>query len=744
MTSFEDLGINSGLIESMHEMGWSEPTPVQCEAVPVGMAGNDLIAQAQTGTGKTGAYAMIILSRIGHGRQSPSALVITPTRELAMQVETEIRKMTKRTGHISTAVYGGAPIDRQITSLRRGADVIVGTPGRLKDMIERDALDLSQITEVVLDEADRMLDMGFEDDLDFIMDRIPDTRHTLMFSATLGRDVQDLAEEMLENPSLVDISGDTPTTGLTKQYIIPCKKNEKKDVLYEVLSKGTPKTIVFFATKAMVDTVYQELKEQGVKVGTLHGDMAQKLRERVIGDFRDNRILTLLATDVAARGLDVRDVDMVVNFDLPIDPETYLHRIGRTGRAGKEGISVSLVNPRDRKLVRMCEEEADAEMEQIAAEELEPIEAVHEAVVKERPKKERKMKVEKHRNNYRSEEGEREGFATLELNLGKADGLKRGDIADFIRQRADLPEDAIGKVGLKDDVSYVEVSLDHSDYVMEFLDGCELNGKKVSITPAPEKKRHQEDDSFDRRRENRYKNYQKREQESDEQEETPEDDLPEEDSEEGSEEYERYPRRERDGRRGGYRDRPHRGYGDRGYAGRTRRDFGDREYLRREFHGEPREGGRDEGYRPRRDYGDRPRRDDGYRPRPYGDRYGRDRSDRPYSDRRPYGDRPRRDFGDRPRRDSEDRPRPYGDRPRRDFGDRPRRDYGDRPRRDYGDRPRSREGGRDFGDRPRRDSGDRPKRYESNRDAPKRYPSNRDAPKKRYPSNRDAPKRKRY
>ena len=216
MTSFEDLGISAKLIDAMNEMGWEEPTPIQCEAVPVGIAGNDLIAKAQTGTGKTGAYSMIVMSRIGKGAKLPSALVITPTRELAMQVDTEIRKLSKFSGHVSIAVYGGAPIERQITALRRGADIIVGTPGRLRDMIEREALDLSSVHEVVLDEADRMLDMGFEDDLDFIMGYVPEVHQTLLFSATLDKNVRRLAGDMLDNPAEVDISGDSPTTGLTK------------------------------------------------------------------------------------------------------------------------------------------------------------------------------------------------------------------------------------------------------------------------------------------------------------------------------------------------------------------------------------------------------------------------------------------------------------------------------------------------------------------------------------------------
>ncbi|MCQ2084950.1 MAG: DEAD/DEAH box helicase [archaeon] len=795
MTSFEDLGISAKLIDAMNEMGWSEPTPVQCEAVPLGIAGNDLIAKAQTGTGKTGAYSMIIMSRVGKGSKVPSALVITPTRELAMQVDAEIKKFSKFSGHVSAAVYGQVPYERQINMLRRGVDIVVGTPGRLKDLIEREALDLSEVREVVLDEADRMLDIGFENELNFIMEQVPEVHQTLLFSATLSKQVMRLANNMLENPAEVDISGDDPTTGLTKQYIIPCKRNEKKTILYELLDKGTPKTIVFFATKSMVDEIYDEMKSDGEKVGTLHGDMPQKLRERVINDFRDNRILTLLATDVASRGLDVTDVDMVINYDLPIDPETYLHRIGRTGRAGKEGVSISIVNPRDKKLVRMCEDEADTEMERIEPDDLEPIEAVHEPVFRERPKKEKKMKVEKHRNNDRRYSGEREGFATLEINLGKADGLSRIEISDFLKQRASIEDDGIGKVGLKDDRCFVEVSLDHSDYILENLNGCELNGKTVTITEAPQKQKYQSeaesDDGFNRRRENRYKNYEKRKAREAEEAEEESEEVDMTDSEESFEEEfrEERPRRSfgdrprrdyndrgygrRDDRRGGFGREC--GYGrDRGYGDRPRRDrdfgdrprrdrgFGDREYVRRDF-GERSEGSEDRReFRERRDFGDRPRREGGFGRRDdrrggFGDRPRRDRDfgDRPRRDR-DFGDRPRRDFEDRPKRDfgdREERPRfsERGDRPRRDreFGDRPRREGGfgrrDERRGGFGDRPRR---DRDFGDRPRRDGGfgDRPRRdRDDRRDRPRREDAGNGSRRinaKRYPSNRDKPKDK--
>ena len=335
MVTFEELGLPAGLCDAARAAGWESPTPVQVSAVPAGMSGSDIKVRAQTGTGKTGAYAFVLLSITSPGSQNPTSIVIAPTRELAMQVDTEIRRLAKGSGHICVPVYGGADISKQIRQLRRGADIVIGTPGRLRDLITRGELALDNVSVGVIDEADRMLDMGFQEDLDFILDALPEERQTMMFSATLDGPVADLASEKLKDPVDVDVSGHDAVTGLTRQYFVKCMRQEKKDLLRVLVSRGTPKVIVFVATKVYVDEIYHEMKDDGLKVGTLHGDMPQDLREKVIGLFRDNRITILLATDVAARGLDISDVDMVVNYDIPFDAETYVHRIGRTGRAGQ-------------------------------------------------------------------------------------------------------------------------------------------------------------------------------------------------------------------------------------------------------------------------------------------------------------------------------------------------------------------------------------------------------------------------
>lgn len=447
MDTFEALGIPQSLCDQARASGWNGPTPVQKEAVPAGLSGRNVIVRAQTGTGKTAAYAFVVLSLVRKGGVSPAALVIAPTRELAMQIDTEMRRLSKGTGHICVPVYGGADITRQIRDLRRGADVVIGTPGRIKDLMTRGDLVLSDVSAVVIDEADRMLDMGFEEDLNAILDGIPAERQTLMLSATMDERVTELAEQRLPDPVFVDISGDDAVTGLTKQYIVKCMRQEKKDLLTVLLNKGTPKTIVFFATKSFVDEVFREMRDLGMPVGTLHGDMPQDLREKVIGNFRDNRILTLLATDVAARGLDISDVDMVVNFDLPRDPETYVHRIGRTGRAGKAGISVSLATSRDMQYIPLYEQATGSPMEILEPTEMDPILAEHRKVVRKKPSKTPSARP-KGPKAKRDRNAVLEGTVTLELSVGKADGYKRVEIAGFVRNRGRLGDSDVGKVGL--------------------------------------------------------------------------------------------------------------------------------------------------------------------------------------------------------------------------------------------------------------------------------------------------------
>lgn len=536
MSTFEELGVSAALASAAHAIGWEGPTPIQSEAVPAGLAGRDIIARAQTGTGKTGAYALILLSRVEPRHRSPVALVITPTRELAVQVDGELRKLAKATGQVSVPVYGGAGIGMQADALRRGTDLIVGTPGRLRDMNERGLLDLSQVTEVVLDEADRMLDMGFEEDLDAILGQLPAERQTMMFSATMTDGVERIAQERLHDPLEVDASVDAPVTGLTKQYYIMLQRDEKKDVLYQILNNGNPKAIVFCATKLMVEELYEEMKGDR-RVGTLHGDMAQKMRERITQLFRENRVLVLLATDVAARGIDVADVDLVVNFDAPTDPETYLHRIGRTGRAGKEGVAVTLVTSYSRRMVRQYEFETGTRLRKVLPDELEPIEAEHPVIETPRPVREPRPvrrssgRVPRNRSDYdrvpRGEQAAQQAageasssrparreraperlpeFTVIEVGLGQSDGFNRTQIADFVKSHAALGEDAVGKVGLGKRSSFVEVRTAAADQAILDLNGCLHNERPVEVRVAPEKKSYAERSSERRQGKERKEN----------------------------------------------------------------------------------------------------------------------------------------------------------------------------------------------------------------------------------------------
>ena len=361
--------MNDKLLKGISDMGWTEPTPIQTETVPAGLAGKDILARAQTGTGKTGSYALIVLSRIRSGSDKPTSLVLTPTRELAVQVREEIYKLSRYTGHRCIPVYGGASISEQARGLRAGVDIVVGTPGRLKDMISRGHLDLSEIKEVVLDEADRMLDMGFADELDFIMDAVPAERHTLLFSATMADGIRHIALRRMVSPVEISVSGDEPVLDLVTQYWVPLQRGVKMERLETILENGCPKTVVFCQTKKMVDMLADRLSGR-FRVGTLHGDINQNQREKTVRGFRNDRFQVLIATDVAARGLDINSIDLVVNYDIPADPESYVHRIGRTGRAGKEGTAVSFVTKPEEYLIRRYEREAGKRIMKVMAEDI--------------------------------------------------------------------------------------------------------------------------------------------------------------------------------------------------------------------------------------------------------------------------------------------------------------------------------------------------------------------------------------
>ncbi len=340
---FEELRLDDRLLRAVADAGFTETTPIQEHAIPLLLQGSDLIGQAQTGTGKTAAFALSILQVIpAQGRVQ--ALVLVPTRELALQVVTEFRDMGKHCDHKVLAVYGGEDIQRQISDLRHGVDIVVGTPGRIMDHLERRTLDLSKLKMVVLDEADRMLDMGFIDDVQFILSKAPSHRQTMLFSATMPHAITELARKTMVQPEMVKTSEDKTTAENITQHYVVLDGREKLAAICTLLDQRKPNlTIVFARTKRGADNLHYALQDMGFDNVCLHGDLTQARREKNMLRFREQHAKILVATDIASRGLDVDDVELIVNYNLPDEPEVYVHRIGRTARAGKKGDAVTFV-----------------------------------------------------------------------------------------------------------------------------------------------------------------------------------------------------------------------------------------------------------------------------------------------------------------------------------------------------------------------------------------------------------------
>ena len=348
-TTFAELGLNEQLLQGVEALGFTNPTPVQAQAIPVVLQGRDVVASAQTGTGKTAAFTLPVLQLVGQaakGQKAPRALIVTPTRELAQQIDAVADKLCAVTGQRVATVIGGERYDRQLKRLKAGCDVLVATPGRLIDLMERNEADLSHIQILVLDEADRMLDMGFWPSVRKIVARLPRTRQTLLFSATISGDIQQSMPTMLREPVLVEISRSGQTADTVEQRLVPVVQGQKVGLLTYLIESDHPKRVlVFCRTKQRVDSVAAALERAGLKVGVMHADRAQKQRERALEGFRSGKLEALVATDVMSRGIDVSDIDWVVNFDVPLDPEDYVHRIGRTGRAGERGVAFTFLAP---------------------------------------------------------------------------------------------------------------------------------------------------------------------------------------------------------------------------------------------------------------------------------------------------------------------------------------------------------------------------------------------------------------
>jgi ATP-dependent RNA helicase DeaD len=357
MTDFSALGVSEPVLRSLRDLGFEEPTPVQASAIPHMMAGRDVVAQALTGTGKTAAFGIPLAERINVKRRVPQAVVLTPTRELAVQVSEHLSRLGRYRGLRLLPIYGGQPISRQLIALRRGVHVIVATPGRLMDHMRRGTVDLGSIAWLVLDEADQMLQMGFEEDVEYVLGHLPEDHVTALFSATMPQPILNIVHRYMREPEMIRLSRPKAlTVPATEQsfYVVPFP--QKFDALGRVLDALQPeRALVFAATKRMVDDVVERLQARAYSAEGLHGDISQAMREKVLRGFRDGKTDVLVATDVAARGLDIPNVGLVVNFDIPPDPEYYVHRIGRTGRVGRAGEAITFVNPREMRELKAIE-----------------------------------------------------------------------------------------------------------------------------------------------------------------------------------------------------------------------------------------------------------------------------------------------------------------------------------------------------------------------------------------------------
>lgn len=355
--SFSGLGIRPEILKSIQEMGFEAPTSIQEKCIPAILSGSDVVGQAQTGTGKTAAFGIPAIQIANTGSKIPTVLILTPTRELAIQVTGELIKLAKFTNGVYTVpVYGGQPINRQFKALKKGAQIVVGTPGRIIDHLKRGTLNLNNLKFVVLDEADEMLNMGFRDDLETILSYSSGKAQTVMFSATVPKAIRQIMNRWMHQPEMVKVEGKAETAPGIEQFVMEVRDSVRTEAVTRVMDMMNFRlALIFCNTKRLCDSLVQDLQARGYSSDALHGDMRQNVRDKVMNKFRTGKIDMLVATDVAARGLDVENVDVVFNYDIPQDPEYYVHRIGRTGRAGRSGMAITFSSGKKKKRIRSIE-----------------------------------------------------------------------------------------------------------------------------------------------------------------------------------------------------------------------------------------------------------------------------------------------------------------------------------------------------------------------------------------------------
>jgi ATP-dependent RNA helicase DeaD len=488
---FKELGLAPEIQQVLGELGYEEPSPIQEKAIPELLAGHDVIGQAQTGTGKTAAFGLPLLQYIDPADGEVQAVVLTPTRELCIQVTQALRAYAEHLDVNIVAVFGGAPIKSQQSQLRAGAHVVVATVGRMMDLMSRRSLVLTAARYVVLDEADEMLDLGFIEDVEKILRMCPSGRQTALFSATMPPPVKRLAESYMYDPTTIKITPKKLTVDAIAQAFVEVPAKEKAARLVELLKTEEPEqAIIFCRTKIGASKLEKTLKDKGLDVKALHGDMSQGSRDGVMIAFKDHRVRLLVATDIAARGLDIEHVTHVINFDVPASSEVYVHRIGRTGRVGRTGRAITFVTPAQREEIDRIERDVKTSIGEWESPE-ERIEHAPRPRRRERAKQREKPEPRSEKEPAGEEDAPAEkaeaanGDAVkLFVNRGERSGIDEEDLRWALREGAVLPEEAIHDVRVLHRFSFVEVDPDKADRTVEFLDGTKLKGKEIRLEIA--------------------------------------------------------------------------------------------------------------------------------------------------------------------------------------------------------------------------------------------------------------------
>lgn len=529
---FEDMNISNEICRAVLDMGFEEATPIQSQAIPVILEGKDIIGQSQTGTGKTAAFGIPLLERINPEDRRLQALILCPTRELAIQVSEEFRKLLKYKDNIRVLpIYGGQPIDRQIAALRKGTQVVIGTPGRVMDHMRRRTIKAETVQMMVLDEADEMLDMGFREDIETILVKIPEEHQTLLFSATLSPEILDITKRFQKNPEFIKIVRKELTVPNIEQYYFDVKEKTKLDALCRIIDVYDPKlAMVFCNTKKRVDDLVEMLQGRGYFAEGLHGDLKQAQRDKVMQKFRNGTIEILVATDVAARGIDVDDIDVVFNYDVPQDEEYYVHRIGRTGRAGKAGKAFTFCVGKEIYKLRdiMCYTKTKIQQQKLPT--LSDVEEMKTNIYLEKIKGiieeghltkyihlvDRLMEedytsidiaaalLKDHLSDVNADDidalddinlggtelygGEGEKMVRLFINAGKKSKIRAKDIVGAIANEAGIPGKTLGEIAIFDEYTFVDVP---NEFVRDILHGmkhAKIKGKRVHIEIAKKEK----------------------------------------------------------------------------------------------------------------------------------------------------------------------------------------------------------------------------------------------------------------